>query len=227
MAKYLHSGLALIACLATATFATQALGQGVTVQVPVEKPKGPPIAFYCRIQIPTEGGRYYAGRTLDAQGQMISDSISWQDGHSGDKNVGPRIDIRWWSENAPHRFERGVVNFVVYGPKPVGYYAQLRFNRPDSDPAYSREAGPISGSPDDNRASAFFPVGEFLTFAKDTSKVNWVLEYRKKYQGPIKGKITEGDFSTSALISAKAVFEQIIPALEAKQANYQTSCTTR
>ena len=223
---YNKSRKALCAAFALALAPMVADAQGVMVQVPVERPIGPKVAYYCRIQIPTEGGRYFAGRTLDADGRMISDSISWQDGHTNDKTVVPQISIKWWSENAPHRFDKGVVNFVIYGQKPMGYYLQLRFDRADTKTSYKREAGPIGG-PESAIAISYFPLIDFTAFAQGASEVPWALEYQNKYDGPIKGKRTEGLFRIDFLKSAAAAFDQINPALEAKQANYKTTCTTR
>lgn len=200
--------------------------QTVMVQVPADtKPMVKP-SYYCRIQIPTLGGRYYAGRTLDANGQFLGDSISWSDGHVGDLSVNPQIDIKWWAENAPHSFEKGWVNFVMTAQKPVGYYLQLSFNKDGATDTYSREAGPLGG-PDSSRAIGYFPISDIFHFAGDKSHLKWRLHYLKKYQGKVVGTLIESDFSLEAFKDAEAVFDQITPALEAKQSQYKTACTTQ
>jgi len=197
-----------------------------TVWVAVPESEKPVPSYYCHIRIQTLGGIYYAGRTLDHQGIKISDSIKWQSQAITDPQAPLTHEIHWWSDNATHGFETGMLNLYFRGTQAMTYFLRLDIMSPSSNTVSHFDAGP-SGDSDGKNASAYIRLESLMATIGESRQINYRLVRLKKHQGVIKNIAHEGAIDIDAILSAKNIFPQIMPKLEALQNDYQSKCTNR
>jgi hypothetical protein len=194
-------------------------GQAVLIPAPAVKLSP---AYRCRLR--DENRHIYAGRDLDAQGQFLSESIQWTDGHVGDRSVVPGVVLNWRSENGHQTFENGMTELTFHSQFQLTGPLQLSFSGPDGTTT-TLDAGTGGDVNSHSYALSYVRIGQLLKASPQAANMHWRLEKLDGYRGKPVALYKEGDLDLAFFRAAQAEFPALIQRLDALQAQYSHACT--
>lgn len=212
--------LPLVAAAAAALTAMPATApaQGPTVYLPAPPKPGTRPAWNCRVQQSVGATAIHAARQLDAGGARLSESASWTDIFTPDRQAPLTVSVDWRSDAGPLRFAAGRATFYFRTRQPMARPLDARI---EGQRTMTLEAWQSYDNP--RHFITYAAIDKMLDMAGDAGEMRWTL--RGKVPGPGGAPIAQdGVYALTELRALAPGIAGVLAQLDAMQADFARRC---
>lgn len=216
-ALYVRLSWSIAAALAVQTLVGTALAAQTIIKPAPPTDIVKPV-WNCRFQQPVGSTKIYASRLLDEKGARLSDSASWTDADTANRNALLTISVNWSSDDSRWPFAEGSASLYFRAKKTLPRPLALRLGNPEGEKI---AAGQAYIDPQTFQANA--RIGKVLAAITNDATLAWKLAGGTGDTQTARDSLV-GSYAAADLQALTLAFPQTIAGLNAMQADFANRC---